>query len=127
MILGAEFAQLELRPHSFADKRNVVLLQAGDIFAWQAMKNLRDHIRRERSPRKDYLSLVEERHFVSYWTGLRGKFDLMISDPGLNQKPGEERRRQSVLDFMELLADEPDPAAFVNFQERWSGKSTSTP
>jgi hypothetical protein len=47
---------------TFADKRQVKLLQAADLLAWQSAKYAKDQISGKRPPRKDFLSLMEHKH-----------------------------------------------------------------
>tara|TARA_R110000751_G_scaffold72991_2_gene147724 strand:- start:667 stop:1575 length:909 start_codon:yes stop_codon:yes gene_type:complete len=105
---------------SFADKREAPLLQAADILAWQSMKNLRDHINKSRPFRKDYLALTDKKHNIIYCALSPNEMNLMFSDPGLNERRGEERRKREVMEFMDLLSDETTPADIADFVRKRS-------
>ena len=47
---------------SFARKREVPLLQAADLLAWQTAKYVKDNTSKARPPRADFLSLMEHEH-----------------------------------------------------------------
>ncbi len=51
---------------SFAKKADNVLVQASDILAWQLTKNIKDKAFSNRKPRKDFLRLFSQKHFVMY-------------------------------------------------------------
>jgi len=57
---------------TWGKKAEIRLLQAADLLAWQAAKYVKDSITGVRKPRKDFLSLMEHRHMLSYIT-IRGE------------------------------------------------------
>jgi hypothetical protein len=114
----------KLRDFEFKKKDESVLLQAGDIFAYQAMKHLKDHLSRERPPRKDFLALVKDRHAITYMASFAGNVHMQVSDPGLNQREEQSRRRESVLDFMDLLGDTADTSSMASYEEKWGDRKS---
>lgn len=53
---------------SFADKRDVRLLQAADLLAWQSTKFAKDQSSGARPPRKDFLDLMGHNHCLYFVT-----------------------------------------------------------
>lgn len=51
---------------TFADKKQIRLLQAADLLAWQTTKYVKDRLSRKRPPRKDFMSLMEHPHVVMH-------------------------------------------------------------
>lgn len=79
---------------TFADKKHLRLLQAADLLAWQSTKYAKDALTQARSPRKDFLSLVEHPHMFIY---------LAMNEKGEDEHNivlwPETRRAQSTTSF----------------------------
>lgn len=83
---------------TFAAKEQVRLLQAADLLAWQSTKYAKDYFyarmrgeQPKRSPRKDFLSLMEHDHTFLYM-GTAGEKDSM----GIELWPATKRSPRSV-------------------------------
>jgi hypothetical protein len=103
--------------HQFSSKMDVRLLQAADILAWQSAKHVKDHIKRERAPRKDFLDLVHQGHSITYISGAKNEVNVMQSDLGSGSRK-RDARKESVDRFMDLLVDDPSD----DMLERWVKK-----
>jgi len=77
---------------TFADKRQVRLLQAADLLAWQTTKYVKDKLFNKRAPRKDFTSLMEHPHMFMHVQHTNG-----LKSMGVEAWPLSRRSKQSVV------------------------------
>jgi hypothetical protein len=116
--------------HTFAEKKELSVLQAADLLAWQSAKFFKDFLSGRRPPRKDFLSLIRRHHIFIYMHlaehGLIITFDNRPDLPNDKRKPyltamfgGDKSNVGIVSAFLESFDREP-PDSLLRLARRYN-------